>query len=99
MTNLSVRSRSRAPALRPLCALIMALPFAAIAQGNVDNTLQSVTVRAEKSALALGASRVDAEAIQATRSASSDSASLLRSLPGFSVQGAGGVSGLPACTA
>ncbi len=95
MTNLSVRSRSRAPALRPLCALIMALPFVAIAQGNVDNTLQSVTVRAEKPALALGASRVDAEAIQATRSASSDSASLLRSLPGFSVQGAGGVSGLP----
>ena len=79
MTNLCVRSRSRAPALRPLCALIMALPFAAIAQGNTDktdNTLQPVTVKAEKSTLALGASRVDAEAIQATRSASSDSASL-----------------------
>ena len=73
----------------------MALPFAAIAQGNVDNTLQSVTVRAEKPALALGASRVDAQALHSTRSASSDSASLLRSLPGFSVQGAGGVSGLP----
>ena len=73
----------------------MALPFAAIAQNNADNTLQPVTVKAEKSAPALGASSVDTEALQATRSASSDSASLLRSLPGFSVQGAGGVSGLP----
>ena len=70
----------------------MALPFAAMAQ---DNTLQPITVTAEKSAPALGASSVDTKALQATRSASSDSASLLRSLPGFSVQGAGGVSGLP----
>ena len=73
----------------------MALPFAAIAQNNADNTLQPVTVKAEKSAPALGTSRVEADALQATRSASSDSASLLRSLPGFSVQGAGGASGLP----
>ena len=86
---------TRAPVLRPLCALIMALPFAAIAQSPADNTLQPVTVKAEKAPATLGASHVAADAIQATRRASSDSANLLRSLPGFSVQGAGGVSGLP----
>lgn len=73
----------------------MALPFAAIAQGNADNTLPPITVQSEKVPATLGASHVDAQALQATRSASSDSASLLRSVPGFSVQGAGGVSGLP----
>ncbi|MBP6418275.1 MAG: TonB-dependent receptor [Giesbergeria sp.] len=84
--------RSRAPALRPLCALIMALPLAAMAQ---DSTLQAVTVKAEKTTPTVGSSSVDADSLQAGRSASSDSSSLLRNLPGFSVQGAGGVSGLP----
>ena len=94
-SSIRSRSSSRAPALRPLCALIMALPFAAMAQNNADNTLQPVTVKAEKTAPAVGATSVDANTLQQSRSASSDSSSLLRNLPGFSVQGAGGVSGLP----
>ena len=70
----------------------MALPLAAMAQ---DSTLQAVTVKAEKTTPTVGSSSVDADSLQAGRSASSDSSSLLRNLPGFSVQGAGGVSGLP----
>ncbi len=70
----------------------MALPFAALAQ---DNTLQPVTVKADKTMQTVGATSIDVSTLQAGRSASSDSANLLRNLPGFSVQGAGGVSGLP----
>ncbi|MDD2846429.1 MAG: TonB-dependent receptor plug domain-containing protein [Rhodoferax sp.] len=96
--------RSRAPALRPLharlrpvCALIAALPLTALAQATAPTpTLEAVTVKASPSAVqALGASTVDAPTLHTQRAASSDTAQLLRNLPGFSVQGAGGVSGLP----
>jgi len=43
----------------------------------------------------LGASVVDANAISRDRARTSDTASLLAALPGVSVYGAGGVSGLP----
>jgi len=93
-------SRSHAAALRPLparlrplCALIAALPLTALAQ---DATLQPVIVKAPKSAVqAVGASTVDTDTLHSGRTNTSDTAQLLRSLPGFSVQSAGGVSSLP----
>ena len=54
----------------------MALPFAAMAQNNADNTLQPVTVKAEKTAPAVRATSVDANTLQQSRSASSDISSL-----------------------
>ena len=77
----------------------MALPFAAIAQSPADNTLQPVTVKAEKAPATLGASHVAADAIQATRRASSDSANLLRSLPASASKVRAGSQACPACTA
>lgn len=85
----------RAPtlSLRPLCALLAALPFAALAQ---DAALQTITVKAPKAAVQpVGAAAADAEALQSGRASSSDTASLLRNLPGVSLFGAGGVSSLP----
>lgn len=81
------------PALRPLCALLAALPFAAFAQ---DASLQTITIKAPKAAVEpVGASSADAGTLQSGRTASSDTASLLRNLPGVSLFGAGGVSSLP----
>ena len=91
-----LRARADRPfrfALRPWCALLATLPFAALAQ---EASLQTVTVTAPApSALPVGASALPTNTLQAGRTASSDSASLLRNLPGFSLQGAGGVSSLP----
>ncbi len=79
--------------LRPLCALLAALPFATLAQ---EAALQTITVKAPKAAVQpVGATAADAEALQSGRAASSDTASLLRNLPGVSLFGAGGVSSLP----
>ncbi|HQY38947.1 MAG TPA: TonB-dependent receptor plug domain-containing protein, partial [Giesbergeria sp.] len=79
--------------LRPLCALLAALPFATLAQ---DAALQTITVKAPKAAVQpVGAAAADAEALQSGRASSSDTASLLRNLPGVSLFGAGGVSSLP----
>ncbi len=81
------------PALRPLCALLAALPIAAFAQ---DASLQTITIKAPKAAVEpVGASSADADTLQSGRAASSDTASLLRNLPGVSLFGAGGVSSLP----
>ena len=80
--------------LRPLCALLAALPFAALAQPEA--TLQTTTIKASRAAVEpVGASQLDASTLQAGRTASSDTASLLRNLPGVSLWGAGGVSSLP----
>lgn len=85
--------RPFAPALRPLCALLAALPFATFAQ---DASLQTITIKAPRVAVEpVGASSADADALQSGRAASSDTASLLRNLPGVSLFGAGGVSSLP----
>ena len=103
LTDMNSFTPSRASALRPLharlrplCALMAALPLTALAQQTTAPTLQPITVKAAKGAdPAVGASSVDAPLLRTERAASSDTASLLRNLPGFSVQGAGGVSGLP----
>ena len=82
------------PALRPLCALLAALPFAALAQQEA--ALQTLTIKASKAAVEpVGASNLDASTLQSGRTASSDTANLLRSVPGVSLFGAGGVSSLP----
>ena len=79
--------------LRPLCALLAALPFAALAQ---DAALQTITVKAPKTAVQpVGAAAADTETLQSGRTRSSDTADLLRNLPGVSLFGAGGVSSLP----
>lgn len=75
-------------ALLPLCALLASLPFAALAQ---DAALQPITVKASKAAV----SDVSADQVEAERAHTSDTASLLRNLPGVSLYGAGGVSSLP----
>ena len=82
------------PALRPLCALLAALPFAALAQQ--ETALQTITIKASKAAVEpVGASNLDASTLQSGRTASSDTANLLRNVPGVSLFGAGGVSSLP----
>jgi iron complex outermembrane receptor protein len=79
--------------LRPLCALLAALPFTALAQ---DAALQTITVKAPKTAVQpVGAAAADTETLQSGRTSSSDTAGLLRNLPGVSLFGAGGVSSLP----
>lgn len=99
ITNAKSRAcapRSHAPRLRPttlLTALLAALPLTALAQ---EASLDPVVVKDARSTVApLGAAPVDRDTLQSTPAASSDSANLLRQLPGVSLQGAGGVSSLP----
>ncbi|EER58496.1 TonB-dependent receptor [Acidovorax delafieldii 2AN] len=81
-------------ALRPLCALLAAMPLAGLAQQEAS--LEAVTVKGSKAAIEpAGSSLVDAGALQSGRTASSDTASLLRNIPGVNLYGAGGVSSLP----
>ena len=78
---------SLAIALIPLTQLVSA-----------EQTLLSpinVEAQAEEAPL-LGASTVDSATLRALRPATSDTASLLRDVPGVSLNGAGGVSSLPA---
>ncbi|MGB5639556.1 MAG: TonB-dependent receptor plug domain-containing protein, partial [Sedimenticolaceae bacterium] len=78
---------SLAIALIPLTQLVSA-----------EQTLLSpinVEAQAEEAPL-LGASTVDNDTLRALRPATSDTASLLRDVPGVSLNGAGGVSSLPA---
>lgn len=80
--------------LRPLCALLAALPLAGFAQQ--ESSLQAITVTGSKAAVEpTGSSQVDGSAIESGRTASSDTAALLRAVPGISLMGAGGVSSLP----
>jgi iron complex outermembrane receptor protein len=90
ITDMNTHTRSHAlrgrpfPALRPLCALLAALPFAALAQQEA--ALQTITIKASKAAVEpVGASNLDASTLQSGRTASSDTANLLRSLPGVSL--------------
>jgi iron complex outermembrane receptor protein len=75
-----------------LAAALAALPFTAFA---ADTAMTEVVVTATKDE-AQAATKVDAASIQSMRSATSDTASLLRDVPGVSLYGAGGVSSLPA---
>ena len=83
--------------LATLSAAIAALPFATQAADEVT-VLPEVVVKAAKSEqpLPLSESKLDADALQSLRPATSDTASLLGNLPGVSLYGAGGVSSLPA---
>lgn len=72
-----------------LAASIAALPFAAHA---ADTALTEVVVKANKEDQAAVVPKAD---MQAARAATSDTASLLKDVPGVSLYGAGGVSSLP----
>ncbi len=75
-----------------LAAAIAALPFAVQA---ADTELSTVVIKAAKDDDA-SATKVAPASLQSLRSATSDSASLLRDVPGVSLYGSGGVSSLPA---
>ncbi|MDD5298063.1 MAG: TonB-dependent receptor plug domain-containing protein [Rhodocyclaceae bacterium] len=84
--------------VRPLAAAV-ALAFSAMAAsaGAEDANLGEVLVRATKAgAPALDPASVAPANLARLRSATSDTASLLRDMPGVSLQVAGGVSSLPA---
>lgn len=83
-------SLKRATLAVAIAALPAALPAAAHA---ADTTMSTVVVTATKDDVS--ATRVGAAAIQSLRAATSDTASLLRDVPGVSLYGAGGVSSLP----
>ncbi|MFA5242940.1 MAG: TonB-dependent receptor [Sulfuricella sp.] len=77
-------------------AVALALPQLALAADDKTTTLPEVTVSASKAeSLPLGASQVDKAGMARMGAATSDSASLLRDMPGVSLYGAGGVSSLP----
>ena len=83
--------------LATLSAAIAALSFSTQAADDVV-ILQEVVVKGAKpdaSAAPLNESRLDADTLQSLRPATSDTASLLRDVPGVSLYGAGGVSSLP----
>lgn len=73
-----------------LALSIAAFPFALQA---AETTLSPVIVTAEKETM--GTQTVPASSLQSLRPATSDAASLLRDIPGVSLQAAGGVSSLP----
>lgn len=74
-----------------LTVAIALLPFASSA---ADTTMSTVVVTGAKEETS--ATSIDAASIQSLRPATSDTASLLRNVPGVSLYGAGGVSSLPA---
>lgn len=74
-------------------ATLLALPALACAD---DTTLDDVLVRAGVAEAQPDAQRPDLPFLQSQRPARSDTATLLRTLPGVSLQGAGGLSSLPA---
>ena len=83
--------------LSPLSLALALVPFthAALAQ-DADTLLQPIVVEAEgESVPPLGASEVNAETVEVLRPATSDTASLLRDVPGVTLNAAGGVSSLP----
>ena len=83
--------------LATLSAAVAALPFSVLAAEDAV-ALPEVVVKAAKSDAAPvspSESRLDAAALQGLRPATSDTASLLRDVPGVSLTGAGGVSSLP----
>ena len=75
-----------------LAAVLAALPFSLLA---AEPTLTPVVVTASKEQAPPLAATVDAAGVQTLRAATSDTASLLRDVPGVSLYGAGGVSSLP----
>lgn len=86
---------------RPLAAAIAvafsssALWQTAIAQEKTERVLDNVTVSAGKIRPTPEADNIDNRQVAPLRATTSDTASLLRDVPGVYVQGAGGVSSLP----
>ncbi|MFP5400025.1 MAG: TonB-dependent receptor [Gammaproteobacteria bacterium] len=80
--------------LRRLCLALSALPGLATAQAAPDGAPTTVLVEATRAVVAAPTSP-GAVRLQALRAAGSDTAALLRDIPGVGLQGAGGVSGLP----
>ena len=78
----------------PLAVVLPSLTSIVLAQDTVLDQIV-VEARAEEAPPSLGASTVSAETIQFLRPATSDTASLLRNVPGVSLNAAGGVSSLP----
>jgi iron complex outermembrane receptor protein len=77
-------------------SLAIALPSSASLVLAQDTLLRRVVVEAQADETALlDGSTVDAETIQFLRPVTSDTASLLRNVPGVSLNSAGGVSSLP----
>ncbi len=83
--------------MKPLCAALFTamavLPVAAFAD---TPSLSEVVVSAPKIEDSLGASSVAEETLDSLSASTSDTAGLLRAVPGVSLYGAGGVSSLPA---
>ncbi|MFN3751323.1 MAG: TonB-dependent receptor [Thiobacillus sp.] len=83
---------------RPLAlAIFLALSSGAIAQNTLPTPLETVVVTStpEPPAAAFPGTVLDATSLAHLRAATSDTASLLRDLPGVSLYSAGGVSSLP----
>ena len=90
-------SRACAALLALLSPLAQAAEPAPLLITGTDNTsvqLVPSVIEAEKAPL--GATQVTAQQLQPLRSATSDSATLLRGVPGVSLNSAGGISSLPA---
>ncbi len=77
-------------------AIVLAIgSSAAVAQGNSPSLDDVVVERSRLSPAPTPAGHLDGTAIAPLRAATSDSARLLRGVPGVNLQGAGGVSSLP----
>lgn len=84
--------------IRPLSAAVAiifsgALPGAAVAQSRPAPVLDEIIVKAQREAPV--ATSIGNDSLQQLRPATSDTASLLRDVPGVALQGAGGTSSLP----
>jgi len=83
--------------ITPVAALLMTLTTAAYAENVLE--LPEIVVSGKKegsSDSSLGASGLDEAGLASQRTATSDSARLLQDIPGVSLNGAGGISSLPA---
>ena len=78
-----------------LSATLAALPCITFAAGEA-NTLDAVVVVGQRSTERFDGADVGSKRLSAQRAATSDTASLLRDIPGVSLYGAGAVSSLPA---
>jgi iron complex outermembrane recepter protein len=76
-----------------LATSLIALPFAAVAEGTAPDVMVTAT---KADAEAPAPTTVSPSDLQRLRPATSDTATLLRDVPGVSLYGAGGVSSLPA---
>ncbi|MBW6520532.1 MAG: TonB-dependent receptor [Desulfoarculaceae bacterium] len=81
-----------------LTALTLTVPVCAAEPGTGENlgTMMVTAPPLNDDQLSANVSVVDGEELQSLRPATSDTASLLKNIPGVSLQGAGGVSILPA---